>query len=208
MSENYYKFDLMPLPYGYSALEPYINTQTMQVHHNRLLRAYVDKLNATLVNYPKLQRLSLEQMLENIYVIPLGIRTPVINFGGGVFNHNFFFNSLNPGTIENTPVGNLKRAIDRKFGSFWEFKKMFKEKAMSVFGSGWMWLVKDYKGNLIFEQTANQNSPISLGHIPIIVLDVWEHAYFLQYLNLRDEYIDNWFNVINWYRADEIYTGS
>ncbi len=207
MTENYYKFNLEPLPYDYSALEPYINTQTMQVHHDRLLKAYVDKLNTTLAAYPKLQRLSLEQMLENTRIIPASVKTSVINFGGGVYNHNFFFNSLRPGTTENTPIGNLGKAIDRKFGSFEEFRKVLKEKSLSVFGSGWMWLTKDYNDNLLLEQTANQNSPISRGHRPIIVIDVWEHAYFLQYLNLRNEYVDNWFNVINWKRADEIYSG-
>jgi len=136
MPKDYYKIDLMPLPYDYTALEPYINTQTMQVHHDRLLKAYVDKLNATLAAYPKLQKLSLEQMLENTYLIPDSARTSVINFGGGVYNHNFFFNSLRPGIAGNIPIGNLGKAIDRKFGSFEEFRKEFKEKALSVFGSG------------------------------------------------------------------------
>ncbi len=207
MSQNYYQFELMPLPYENSALEPYIDAQTMQVHHDRLVRAYVEKLNATLADYPKVQRLSLEQQLKNPCVLPACIRTSIINFGGGVYNHNFFFNSLMPGRTGNAPVGRLGEAINHSFGSFSEFKKEFKKKAMSVFGSGWMWLVKDCKGRLLLEQTANQNTPLVLGHTPIIVIDVWEHAYFLQYLNLRGEYIDNWFYVINWRRADEIYRG-
>jgi len=207
MSENYYRFDLVPLPYEDSALEPYIDTETMRVHHDRLVRAYVEKLNTTLADYPQLQRLSLEQMLQNPCAIPACIRTSVIHFGGGVYNHNFFFASLRPGMAGNAPSGHLGKAIDQRFGAFDAFKKEFKKKAMAVFGSGWMWLVKDRQGRLLLEQTANQNSPLSLGHSPIIVIDVWEHAYFLQYLNLRGEYIDNWFNVINWDRAEEVYTG-
>jgi Fe-Mn family superoxide dismutase len=205
MPENYYKIDLMPLTYDYKAMEPYISTQTMQVHHDRLLNAYVDKLNAILALYPNLQKFSLEHMLEKPYIIPEKARISVINFGGAVFNHNFFFNSLKPGTAENVPVGNLGKAIDLTFGSLENFKKVFLEKAMSVFGSGWMWLVKDHNNNLILEQTANQHTPITLGHVPLVVIDVWEHAYFLQYLNLRNEYINNWFNIINWGRADELY---
>ena len=208
MPENDYRFELKPLPYDYSALEPYINTQTMQVHHDRLLKAYVEKLNATLMNYPRLQRLSLEQMLENPCMIPLALRTPVMNFGGGVWNHNFFFDSLRPGLMGNMAVGSLGRDIERSFGSYAEFKRIYKEKAMSVFGSGWMWLVKDERGKLLLMQTANQDSPLSLGYRPIVVIDVWEHAYFLQYLNLRNEYINNWFNVIDWDRADALYRES
>jgi len=205
MSENYYEFTLIPLPYDYGALEPYISTQTMQVHHDRLLKAYVEKLNGALSTYPSLQKLSLEQLLGNTCAIPASIRTSIVNFGGGVYNHNFFFASLRAGTSENKPVGSLASTIDHHFGSFAEFKKAFKEKALSVFGSGWMWLVKDRKGGLLLEQTANQNTPISLGHRPLLVIDVWEHAYFLQYLNLRADYIDNWFNVINWERADALF---
>ena len=208
MSENYYEFTLTPLPYDYSALEPFITTQTMQVHHDRLLKAYVEKLNAALAPYPSLQKLSLEQLLGNVCAIPASARTSVVNFGGGVYNHNFFFKALKPGASENMPVGNLGKAIDRAFGSYEEFKKMFKEKALSVFGSGWMWLVKDRNGGLLLEQTANQNAPISLGHNPLIVIDVWEHAYFLQYLNLRADYIDNWFNIIDWGRADMLFTAT
>lgn len=208
MSENYYEFSLNPLPYDYSALEPYVNTQTMQIHHDRLLRAYVEKLNTALAPYPSLQKLSLEQLLGNTCAIPACVRTSVINFGGGVYNHNFFFNSLRPGTRENEPVDYLSKAIDRHFGSFEEFKKVFKEKALSVFGSGWMWLVKDRNGGLLLEQTANQNAPISLGHRPLIVIDVWEHAYYLQYLNLRADYIDNWFCVIDWDRAEALFTAT
>jgi Fe-Mn family superoxide dismutase len=205
MPENQYPFTLEPLPYAYDALEPDINMQTMQVHHDRLLKAYVEKLNATLAAYPALQRLTLEQMLGNTGILPAGARVPVIRFGGGVYNHNFFFSSLRPGTAGNKPVGSLGKAIDLKFGSYAEFRKAFKEKAMAVFGSGWTWLVRDRRGGLLLEQTANQDTPLPLGHSPLVVVDVWEHAYFLQYLNLRNEYVDNWFNVIDWDKADRRY---
>ena len=206
MSEECYEFELKPLPYSYDALEPYISTQTMQVHHDRLLKGYVDKLNATLKNCTQLQKVNLDCMLRNLFLIPQKIRTSVIHFGGGVSNHNFFFESLRPsGKTENVPVGKLKNAIETQFGSYEKFKELFKEKAMAVFGSGWMWLVKDRNGRLIIFQTANQDSPLSSGFCPLMVIDVWEHAYFLQYLNLRDQYIDNWFHVIDWDRANQLY---
>lgn len=205
MPENSYKFELKPLPYDYDALEPFINTQTMQVHHDRLLKAYVDKLNTTIGTCPELQKLTLDFMLRNTCVIPASIRTNVINFGGGVSNHNFFFDSLKPATAENIPTGTLGKVINKQFGSFEKFKVMFQQKAISVFGSGWMWLVKDCAGRLFLIQTVNQNSPLSMRLYPLIVVDVWEHAYFLQYLNLRDQYIGNWFNVINWDKANELY---
>ena len=205
MPENGYKYELKPLPYDYDALEPFINAQTMQVHHDRLLKAYVDKLNATLETRQRLQKLTLDFMLRNTGIIPADARTNVINFGGGVSNHNFFFASLRPGIAENVPMGTLGKAINKQFGSFEKFRVIFKQKAMSVFGSGWMWLVKGRGGELFLTQTANQNSPLSMRLYPLIVVDVWEHAYFLQYLNLRDKYIDNWFNVINWDKANELY---
>ncbi|MDU7336579.1 MAG: superoxide dismutase [Clostridium sp.] len=208
MSENCYEFELKPLPYGYDALEPYINAQTMQVHHDRLVKAYVEKLNAVLKDCPKLQGLTLDCMLRNKSALPPSVRTKIIDFGGGVSNHNFFFASLRPGRKGNAPIGELEKAINKQFGSFDAFQQKFKEKAMAVFGSGWLWLVKDCNGNLSLYETANQDSPLSAGYCPLIVIDVWEHAYFLQYINLRNEYIDNWFHVINWDRAECLYTGS
>ena len=208
MPENYYRFDLVPLPYDVDALEPYINTETMRVHHNRLLRAYVDKLNAVLDDCVQLQQYSLEQMLQNSFVLPPNLRTSIINFGGGVYNHNFFFETMRPNTDDNAPEGSLAKAIDHRFGSFREFKKQFKEKAMGVFGSGWAWLTVGPRKELEIVQTANQNTPITWGFRPIIVIDVWEHAYFLQYLNLRGDYIDNWWNVVDWKKAEAHYCAS
>lgn len=205
MSENCYEFELKPLPYGYDALEPYIDAKTMQIHHDRLLKAYVEKLNATLKECPQLQKVSLDSMLKNKNCIPQKCRQKVIDFGGGVSNHNFFFESLRPGKGKSVPVGELEKAIIKQFCSFEKFKEKFKEKAMSVFGSGWVWLVKDQSGKLVIYETANQDSPLSAGYCPLIVIDVWEHAYFLQYINLRNEYIDNWFHVIDWDRANSLY---
>lgn len=205
MSNDCYKLELQPLPYGYDALEPYINTQTMQIHHDRLLKAYVDRTNEILADCPRLQGMPLGQILCNLGTVPANIRTSVTNFGGGVWNHNFFFLSLRPGENTNLPVGALETAIENKFGSFEKFKALFTEHAMAVFGSGWLWLVKDHRNNLSVMKTANQDSPISFGYTPLITIDIWEHAYFLQYLNVRKDYIKNWFHVINWERANEIY---
>lgn len=198
MAKNEYPFTLIPLPYDDDALEPYIGRETMKVHHDRLLKAYVDRLNAVLAAYPELQELTLTQMLENTMLIPPVVRPAIINFGGGVANHNFFFESLRPGFYENAPTGSLRRAIDEEFGSFAMFRRVFKEEALSVFGSGWLWLVRKDNGNLLLKRTANQDSPLSLGYTPLTVVDVWEHAYFLQYLNLRGDYIDSWFHVVDW----------
>lgn len=201
----YYPFEPEPLLYSYSALEPYIDTETMRVHHSRLLQGYVDHLNETLANSPELQRQSITQLLKDPMTLPNDLRQSIINYGGGVYNHNFFFASLKPGSEENAPSGYLAQAIEQRFGSFDDFQKIFKDMAMDVFGSGWLWLVKNHNGRLYLVQTANQDSPISQGWQPLIGIDLWEHAYFLQYLNLREEYIDNWFKVIDWERADKMY---
>lgn len=205
MPENSYKFELTPLPYDYHALEPYINEQTMQIHHDKLLQAYVDKLNAALANNCGLQKTSLENMLKNLHRMPPKIRKPIQKFGGGVYNHNFFFSGMRPGSKKNEPSGNLLQAIGRKYNSFANFEQEFTKQAMSVFGSGWLWLVKDCRNHISLMMTSNQDCPLSLGFAPIVVIDVWEHAYFLQYLNRRDEYIRQWFHVIDWDKAEELY---
>jgi Fe-Mn family superoxide dismutase len=205
MPENYYPFDLVPLPYAYDALEPFINRQTMQVHHDKLLKAYVDKLNTAVSACPRMQNFSLPYMLSHLCTIPPAYRTQVRRLGGGVWNHNFFFQSLHAENSQNKPTGNLADAIAQEFASCENFKKIFKERAMAVFGSGWLWLVQNCRGNLSLVQTANQDSPISSGLRPLIVIDIWEHAYFLQYLNRRDEYIENWFHVIDWQKANQAY---
>jgi len=203
MPENYYKFELMPLKYDYSALEPYIDTKTMRVHHDGHLKTYVDNLNKALENYPGLQKLSLEDMLKNTSIIPQEIKTAVINNGGGVYNHNFFLNNIRPGRENNYPAGTLSSAIEKQFGSFEDFKNKFTNGALAVFGSGYLWLVRNRNGKLMLFPASNQESPLSYGYCPILTIDLWEHAYYLKHQNLRRDYINNWWNVINWANAEE-----
>lgn len=198
------KFVLIPLPYSYDALEPYIDAKTMEIHHNKHEQAYVDNLNKAIANYAELYSKTTEQMLKNLDDIPTDIRQSVINNAGGVYNHEFFWSIMSP-KHDQSPSGNLLKAIDSTFGSFDEFKKLFTEAALSVFGSGWAWLVKDSNNKLSIITTANQNSPISNNLTPIIGLDVWEHAYYLKYQNRRKEYIDNWWHVVNWEQAEKNY---
>lgn len=198
------KFTLIPLPYSYDSLEPYIDKRTMEIHHDKHEQAYVDNLNKVISNYPKLYSLTTEQMLKNLDDIPADIRQSVINNAGGVYNHEFFWNSMSP-KHNQEPSGNLLKAINSTFGSFDDFKKLFTKEALSRFGSGWVWLVKDSNNKLSIITTANQDSPISNNLTPIIGLDLWEHAYYLKYQNRRNEYIDNWWHVVNWEQAEKNY---
>lgn len=201
---QHYPFENPPLPYDYEALEPYIDTKTMQVHHDRHLQTYVDNLNAILKEYPTLHSLSLTKLILYGNRLPLAIRTGVKNNAGGVFNHEFYFEGLT-NIPQKEPLGELAVAIDKRFGSYEEFQKMLKNAAMSVFGSGYAWLVMDRGGRLKIVTTANQDNPLSQNLCPILALDVWEHAYYLKHLNKRAEYIENWFQVINWPRANAHY---
>ncbi len=198
------KFTLMPLPYSYDALEPYIDKETMIIHHDKHHKAYVDNLNKTLSTYPHLYDKSLDELLSNLSSLPRDIRQSVINNGGGVYNHNFFWTIMGPNK-GGEPSGDLLKAIERDFGSFENFKNEFSKSALTRFGSGWAWLVSDDKGKLSIISTANQNTPISMGLTPIIAIDVWEHAYYLKYKNKRNEYIENWWNVVNWDQANKNY---
>ena len=198
------KFVLIPLPYSYDALEPYIDKQTMEIHHDKHEQAYVDNLNKALTNYPELYSKTTEQMLKNLDTLPTDIKQSVINNAGGVYNHEFFWSVMSP-KHNQEPSGNLLKAINSTFGSFDNFKKLFTEAALSRFGSGWVWLVKDSNNKLSIITTANQDSPISLGYTPILALDVWEHAYYLKYQNKRIDYINNWWNVVNWNQAESYF---
>lgn len=200
------KFVLIPLPYAYDALEPYIDKRTMEIHHDKHEQAYVDNLNKAIANYAELYSKTTEEMLKNLDTIPSDIRQSVINNAGGVYNHEFFWSIMSP-KHNQEPSGNLLTAINSTFGSFDNFKKLFTEAALSRFGSGWVWLVKDSNNKLSIITTANQDSPISLGYTPILALDVWEHAYYLKYQNKRVDYINNWWNVVNWKQA-ELYFNS
>ncbi len=190
---------LAPLPYPYNALEPHIDEQTMRIHHDKHHQAYVDKLNAALEKHPELQKKTAEELLKDLNTIPQEIRTAVINHGGGHANHSFFWNVLK----KDVPVkGDVLTAITNKWGSLEKFKEEFIQASVGVFGSGWAWLVL-YNGELEIMKTANQESPLSAGKIPLLAIDVWEHAYYLRYQNKRPEYIDNFFKVINWDTVNE-----
>jgi Fe-Mn family superoxide dismutase len=190
---------LPALPYAYNALEPYIDEQTMQIHHTKHHQTYVDKLNAALEGYDDLQKKSAEDLIKDLSSIPEKIRTAVRNHGGGHVNHSFFWPLL---WKEVDLGGEIADAIKSKFGDYDTFKEKFSNAAALLFGSGWAWLVLN-NGELEITTTANQDSPLSQGQIPILGLDVWEHAYYLKYQNRRPEYINAFFNIINWEKVDE-----
>lgn len=192
---------LDPLPYAYDALEPYIDEQTMRIHHTKHHQTYIDKLNAALEGQKALQDMKPEALLINLNTIPETIRTAVRNHGGGHVNHSFFWPLLKKNVKFE---GKVKDAVNAKFGNFDDFKKAFSSAAALLFGSGWTWLVLD-KNDLQIITTPNQDSPLSQGKTPLLGLDVWEHAYYLKYQNRRPEYIEAFFNVINWNKVDEHY---
>jgi len=188
---------LPALPYAYDALEPYIDAMTMEIHHTKHHQGYVNKLNAALEGYPELQSKSIEDLLREIERVPEKIRTAVRNNGGGHANHSLFWPVMSPDG-GGAPTGELADAIDEVFGSFESFKEQFSGQAANRFGSGWAWFGFDAEGKLHVGSTANQDSPYMFGHVPILGLDVWEHAYYLHYQNRRPQYIAQWWNVVNW----------
>lgn len=202
--DEHYPFVNPPLPYGYDALEPYIDTLTMHLHHDRHLQTYIDNLNKTLKDYPMFHDWSLEKLLTNTDSLPAAIQTPVNNNGGGVYNHIFYFNGMSNSETRNQ-AGKLYNAIVRDFGSVENFFKEFKDAALSVFGSGYAWLVSDKNGKLSIVKSANQDTPIAQGLCPVAAIDVWEHAYYLKHYNERAAYIDDWFRVVDWPHADELF---
>jgi len=197
-------FTLPPLPYPYDALEPYIDAQTMEIHHTKHHQAYINNVNKALEGYPELQQKSIEELLREINELPEAIRTNVRNNGGGHANHSLFWTIMKP-QGGGTPTGELAEAIHATFGSFEAFKEKFSAEAAGRFGSGWAWLVVDENGKLQVYSTPNQDSPYMQGHLPILGLDVWEHAYYLKYQNRRPEYIQNWWNVVNWDQVAQYY---
>jgi superoxide dismutase, Fe-Mn family len=189
-------YTLPPLPYPYDALEPHIDTLTMQIHHDKHHKAYVDNANKLLADYPELAKLSPEDLLRSLDDAPEAIRTGLRNNVGGHVNHSLFWQMMS-GKGGGKPSGELAKAIEKDFKSFTEFQKAFNDSALKRFGSGWAWLVsKD--GKLEILSTANQDSPISAGAVPLLGLDVWEHAYYLKYQNRRPDYVTAWWNVVNW----------
>jgi Fe-Mn family superoxide dismutase len=189
-------YSVPDLPYPYDALEPHIDEATMRVHHDKHHQAYVDKANAALEGTEWADK-DVEEVLQNLSSLPADKQGPVRNNGGGHYNHSLFWQMLSPdGGGE--PGGELGEAISSAFGSFDAFKEEFKNAGITQFGSGWAWLVKDASGNLAVTKTANQDSPISDGSTPLLGADVWEHAYYLKYQNKRPEYLDAFWNVVNW----------
>ena len=192
-------FTLPDLPYDYAALEPYIDERTMRIHHDKHHAAYVKNLNDALVGNGKLLSMPVEELIKNLAVVPEAARTKVRNNGGGHANHSLFWQVMispkNGGGGQ--PGGALKKAIDATFGGFVPFQEKFTAAGMGRFGSGWVWLISD-GGKLVITDTPNQDSPLMDGKMPILGLDVWEHAYYLKYQNMRADYIKNWWNVINW----------
>jgi Fe-Mn family superoxide dismutase len=202
---EHYPFKLRPLPYDYDALEPFIDTKTMHVHHDRHLAGYVSKLNQALEGYPQYHDWPLEKLLYNLTELPAELQTAVRNNGGGVYNHNGFFEIMAaPGGVP-LKEGDLKAAIDDTWGSVAGFLDEFKKAALSIFGSGTAWLVANQNGAVSIYKTPNQDTPLPANLKPIIPLDVWEHAYYLKHLNLRTDYINDWFSVVDYAKAEENY---
>ena len=193
------KYVLPKLKYGFDALEPYIDKETMILHHKKHYMTYLEKLNNAVEKHPELYKYSVYDLIKNLDSLPKDVAQVIKNNGGGVYNHEFFFDLMTP--RENKIYGSLEIAINRDFGSYDNFKEEFKKAALSVFGSGWAWLVSDETGKLSIITTPNQDSPVTLNLNPIIGIDVWEHAYYLLYQNNRGNYIDNWFAVIDWEKA-------
>ena len=195
-------FTLPALPYNTDALEPSIDQRTMEIHHDKHHNAYISNLNAALESAPELQGKSLEELLANqCAIVPEAIRTAVRNNGGGHANHSLFWQIMSPDG-GGSPTGNLGDAINSTFGSLDDFKQKFAQAGMTRFGSGWAWLIRT-DGGLEVSSTANQDSPVMDGNLPVIGLDVWEHAYYLKYQNLRGDYIAAWWGVVNWQLAEE-----
>ncbi len=196
-------FTVPPLPYPADALEPHIDKQTMEIHHDKHHGAYVTNLNKALESAPALQNKAIEEILSNnLAAVPDAIKTAVRNNGGGHANHSFFWPLLS-GKGGGAPTGEIQNVINSNFGSFESFKEKFTAAATGRFGSGWAWLVKSGAGKFEIISTANQDSPLMDGNKPILGLDVWEHAYYLKYQNRRPEYIAAWWNVVNWDEANK-----
>ncbi len=197
-------FELPNLPYEFDALEPHIDKETMEIHHDKHHNTYVTKLNAA-IEGTDLENKSIEEIVANLDSVPSDIQTAVRNNGGGNLNHSLFWQILSPNSEEK---GTVVDKIKEQWGSLDEFKDEFAKKAAGQFGSGWAWLVVDKDGKLEIVTTANQDNPITEGKTPILGLDVWEHAYYLKYQNKRPDYINAFWNVVNWEKVDELYNAA
>lgn len=205
MLEETYPFKLSKLEYPYNSLEPYITEEIMYYHHDKHLKTYIDNLNNILQNYPIYQKLTLKQILTNLYSFPEEIREKIKNNAGGVYNHNLYFKIINPYFVSKNEDNKLLTKINEEYKTLDNFLDIFKNMAKSVFGSGYTFLVLDKFNNLKLINRANQNTPLVNNLKPILLIDVWEHAYYLKYKNLRDEYINNFVKLINFDIANEEY---
>ncbi len=202
------KHALPKLSYAFDALEPYMDAKTLEIHYGKHHQIYCDKLNLALDKHPVFFEKKVEDLLENLNSVPLDIQTAVRNFGGGFVNHNFFWETMCPVSSNGKCSGDLLKAIVSSFGGFSEFQSQFTEKSLTLFGSGWVWLVIDSKSKkLEIIQTKDQDSPLSIGKKPILVIDLWEHAYYLKYQNRRIEFIEAWWNLVNWNMVEKNYSG-
>lgn len=204
-------YTLLDLPYDYNALEPYLDQETMIIHHDKHHQAYLDKLNVALEKYPELHSQPIEQLLKDSQSIPSEIKQAVINHGGGYYNHNLFWQILRPVSRlskqeqqDNLPEGEVANLITKKWGCG-KFKEEFSQLAVGHFGSGWAWLVLDQAGELQVLSTSNQDCPLSQGLVPLLTIDVWEHAYYLMYQNRRAEFVENFWPLVNWQKVEEFY---
>jgi len=196
-------FNLPPLPYNFDALEPYIDTKTMEVHYTKHHQTYLDNLNAALSSHPELLDMTIEELIKKLDTLPVDIQATVRNNGGGFYNHALFWQwMMKQG---GSPKGIILESIKKQFISVEAFQEQFNAAAKSRFGSGWAWLVLNREGNLEITSTANQDTPYSEGKQPILGLDVWEHAYYLKYQNRRVDYIQAWWHVVNWGYVEELY---
>jgi Fe-Mn family superoxide dismutase len=201
-------FELPALPYAYDALEPHIDKETMTIHHDKHHAAYVTNLNAALEKHPELVGRTIEELVRELNtLVPEDIRTAVRNNGGGHLNHTIFWELMTPGGASE-PTGALAQAINTAFGSLDELKKQFNDAGLKRFGSGWVWLVVRSDKSLAIVSTANQDNPITDGATPILGNDVWEHAYYLKYQNLRAKYLEAWWNLVNWDKVSALYATS
>lgn len=194
-------FKLPELDYAYDGLEPYIDSRTMEIHHSKHHQAYIDKANAALEG-TEFEGKDIEEILKNLDALPEDKRVPLLNNGGGHYNHSLFWKIMSPNG-GGKPEGKLGEKIDSDLGGFDKFKEDFAKAAADRFGSGWAWLVVNKEGKLEVTSTPNQNNPISEGLKPILGIDVWEHAYYLKYQNKRPEYVEQWFNVVDWKKVEE-----
>lgn len=199
-----YPFKLPELGYSYDALEPHIDARTMEIHHSKHHAAYVANLNKALESHPELHKHDIDQLLKDVSRLPQDIQTAVRNNGGGHYGHMHFWKWIEPKGSK-TPTGKLGEAITKKFGDYEKFKTLFSDAATKRFGSGWAWLVVDGQGELEIMSTANQDSPLSEGKMPVLVIDVWEHAYYLKYQNRRPDFITAFWNIVNWDYAAKMY---